>query len=72
MKDYPPYLDYPKPKKPQTNGDKIRAMTDEALANKFSLRCCPVKDAFYDCKKWSEDDCRQCWIEWLKQEATDD
>lgn len=25
-KDYPPYLDYPKPRKKQTNGDRIRAM----------------------------------------------
>lgn len=33
VKDYPPYLDYPKPRRPQTNGDRIRAMTDEELAN---------------------------------------
>lgn len=32
VKDYPPYLDYPKPRRPQTNGDRIRAMTDEELA----------------------------------------
>ena len=32
VKDYPPYLDYPKPKKPQTNADRIRAMSDEELA----------------------------------------
>lgn len=25
VKDYPPYLDYPKPRKRQTNGDRIRA-----------------------------------------------
>jgi hypothetical protein len=31
-KDYPPYLDYPKPYKPMTNGDRIRSMTDEELA----------------------------------------
>jgi hypothetical protein len=31
-KDYPPYLDYPKPYKPMTNGDRIRAMSDEELA----------------------------------------
>ena len=33
VKDYPPYLDYPKPYKPQTNADRIRAMSDEELAN---------------------------------------
>lgn len=32
IKDYPPYLDYPKPYKPQTNADRIRAMSDEELA----------------------------------------
>ena len=32
IKDYPPYLDYPKPYKAQTNSDRIRAMSDEELA----------------------------------------
>ena len=32
VKDYPPYLDYPKPYKPKTNADRIRAMSDEELA----------------------------------------
>lgn len=32
IKDYPPYLDYPKPYKPITNADRIRAMSDEELA----------------------------------------
>lgn len=32
VKNYPPYLDYPKPHKPQTRADRIRAMTDEELA----------------------------------------
>ena len=32
VKNYPPYLDYPKPHKTQTNAQKIRAMTDEELA----------------------------------------
>lgn len=31
IKDYPPYLDYPKPRKKVTNADKIRSMTDEEL-----------------------------------------
>ena len=33
VKNYPPYLDHPKPYKPQTNADLIRAMSDEELAN---------------------------------------
>ena len=36
VKDYPPYLDYPKPRKPKTNADRIRAMTDEELAEFIS------------------------------------
>ena len=31
VKDYPPYLDYPKPHKAQTNADRIRSMSDEEL-----------------------------------------
>ena len=33
VKNYPPYLDYPKPYKAKTNADRIRAMSDEELAN---------------------------------------
>lgn len=32
VKNYPPYLDYPKPYKPKTNADRVRAMSDEELA----------------------------------------
>jgi hypothetical protein len=32
-KNYPPYLDYPKPYKAKTNADSIRTMSDEELAN---------------------------------------
>lgn len=32
VKDYPPYLDHPKPRKEQSNADRIRAMSDRELA----------------------------------------
>ena len=32
VKNYPSYLDYPKPYKPLTNADRVRAMSDEELA----------------------------------------
>lgn len=32
IKNYPPYLDYPKPYKALTNADRIRSMADEELA----------------------------------------
>ena len=33
VKNYPPYLDYPKPYKALTNADRIRDMSDEELAD---------------------------------------
>ena len=35
VKNYPPYLDYPKPYKPQTNADRIRSMNDDELNDLF-------------------------------------
>lgn len=70
VKDYPPYLDYPKPRKKQTNGDRIRAMTDEELAMLLNPTCptgeCP------DNLPWDQaHDCYKCWLDWLKQEVTE-
>lgn len=48
IKDYPPYMDYPKPYKPHTNADRIRAMTDEKLAEWL------VSKTFYRESAWSE------------------
>ena len=40
VKDYPPYLDYPKQRKTTTNADRIRAMSDEELAEwMFEFDC---------------------------------
>lgn len=78
IKDYPPYLDYPKPYKQITNADRIRSMTDEELAkilNAFT--------AYFDeCNRSIEDtdchDCELCWLcslgegkalEWLQKPA---
>jgi len=47
--------------KPETNADRIRAMTDEQLAkacNDYFGACPPV-----DCP---ESNCEACWLEWLK------
>jgi hypothetical protein len=52
-----------------TNADRIRAMTDEELANFVSLCCgwtcaeCPVG------KECNGDECFSTWLGWLKQEA---
>ena len=62
--------------KAATNADRIRAMTDEELADNFASRCCPHKDEFYNCgeinrKEFSLEDCKSCWLDWLKQEVTE-
>lgn len=62
VKDYPPYLDYPKPRKPQTNADKIRAMTDEEIARWIANDL--IEPGYY-----SGDQCYKLWLDWLKQEC---
>jgi len=55
-------------KKNQTNADRIRAMTDEELAGLFAdmrqEHWCPPDGG--DCKEY----CSDCWLDWLKKEAT--
>lgn len=72
VKDYPPYLDYPKPRKPMTNGDRIRAMTDDELDEMFYVGgLCSYIQAndpeFCDARGA----CTSCVIEWLKKPAED-
>ena len=56
--------------KPQTNADRIRAMTDEELAkhlwNIRNAERCVISDQ-KRCIMF--DDCIACWLDWLKQEA---
>ena len=51
-----------------TNADRIRAMTDEELAKAFDyeFEACPPD---VDRDKWcaSDDDCKLCWLDWLRQ-----
>ena len=62
IKDYPPYLDYPKPYKQITNADRIRQMSDEELAKILGNKCiCPPTSECVNCF--------DCWLEWLKQPA---
>lgn len=62
VKDYPPYHDYPKPRKQQSNADRIRAMSDEELAEEIM---CPYGMEAGMCTKPS--DCLSCCLEWLRQ-----
>lgn len=52
---------------PWTNGDAIRDMTDEELADWFSIYCCRNKT--YDAHCETFDNCKACWLDWLKEET---
>lgn len=58
VKNYPPYLDYPKPYKAQTNADRIREMSDEELAENMS-----------DWQCWGGRLDPKDWLKWLQQPA---
>lgn len=53
--------------KPMTNGDKIRAMTDEELADFMAESICDSVDICMN-----DTPCRECRLAWLKQEAGED
>ena len=53
-----------------TNADRIRAMSDEELAELIDREtdsCAPTGD----CEKMSRD-CKACWLEWLQHPAAED
>ena len=78
VKDYPPYLDYPKPRKTTTNADRIRSMSDDELAKH-------IVDIGWDCHMCAEhrrldnepllrgekcdEKCAEHCLEWLQQPA---
>ena len=68
VKDYPSYLDYPKPRKKQTNADKIRAMTDEELAM-FIKDIVEMEFRHHGLIGIFESG--GYWLDWLKQEVNE-
>ena len=50
-----------------TNAQKIRAMSDEELADIISREVGSCAPTGY-CEKVSND-CKACWLDWLKQSA---
>jgi len=72
VKDYPPYLDYPKERKKQTNADRIRAMSDEELAKQLCKGSCPPDKYKFHCTKifsGGTTECEKCWLDYLTQEV---
>ena len=69
VKNYPPYLDYPKPYKPQTNADRIRSMTDDELNELFhEIYNAGVDDAV--AYEWGQRTNSFEWtMEWLQNPA---
>jgi hypothetical protein len=55
-------------KKPQTNADRIRSMTDEELAANMM---CPNENglAEIDCDKNDNCNCYECLLKWLRAES---
>ena len=64
VKNYPPYLDYPKPYKPLTNADRVRAMSDEELAA-WAINEAPKIGFRYTSSETG-------LLKWLKQQAEED
>ena len=64
VKNYPPYLDYPKPYKPLTNADRVRAMNDEELAA-WAINEAPKIGFRYTSSETG-------LLEWRKQPAEED
>ena len=65
-------------RKPQTNADRVRAMTGEELAAFFAQQKYrkPVFDGWLPLcnhvmgpRTCHEDGCETCWLDWLKQEV---
>ena len=64
VKNYPPYLDYPKSYKPLTNADRVRAMSDEELAA-WAINEAPKIGFRYTSSETG-------LLKWLKQPAEED
>lgn len=64
VKNYPPYLDYPKPYKAKTNAEHIRALSDRELA--FFLT------GFSWLPKISGKVCYKTIAKWLQQPAEEE
>lgn len=54
---------------PITNAARIRNMTDEELADWFSIYCCRNKTYDAHCETFRS--CKTCWFDWLNGEVTE-
>ncbi len=54
-------LESQRKRKPETNRDRIQAMTDEEMANELSKVICP--NVSEEC---CHTNCKECWLDWLR------
>lgn len=79
-KDWPSYLDLPKKRKPETNADHIRTMTDEELAELLYSRLNVDAEQIPFCKGGAKCEtmlaneveipdsmCQECMLKWLQE-----
>lgn len=52
-------------RKPQTNADLVRSLSDEKLAELLKWGCCGEDEA-HPCEDTS---CKECWLIWLRSVA---
>ena len=56
--------------KPKTNADRIRALSDEELAKFMNERNACLRTHLRTAAECEEyHNCKDCWLDWLKQEA---
>jgi hypothetical protein len=59
--------------KPDTNADRIRAMSDEELAEEFHAIMLGWNEwCDYHCENRGDDGCDKCILKWLKQPAEEE
>ena len=52
-----------------TNGDKIRAMTDDELAEYLGSSICDRRESG-DCQRFKN--CEECKLSWIREEVSED
>lgn len=65
---YVPVVVNVKPPK-QSNYDRLISKSPEELADWLSIYCCRNKTYDAHCETFGN--CKACWLDWLREEATD-